>query len=189
MKISSQKVKQNLSYGRGQCVFYRPVCKVPNNHVTDFFWSIWVIGAIFSQIYWANHHPNPSFRLQTPYLNVLVCKIPTRQVVDPNFCKQSCIIVFYLWSKFQVPSICSFWDLKGGPRGPPKMLRLAKKRKTHEGLRQSFKLYQLVFDEVDGFCVLLNLLQCTFWQSLLITIIHTRSFFQIVTCVISLISQ
>ena len=67
-----------------------------------------------------------------PYLNVLVCKIPTRQVADPNFCKQSCIIVYYYpWLNFKFVAFVVF-EISGAPQN---MLRLAKKRKMHEGLK------------------------------------------------------
>ena len=65
--------------------------------------------------------------------DMLVCKIPTKQVAELKFCKSSSFIHIYHWSKFQGHSTCQSWDFKGGP--PPKMLPLLKNRKMHEGLR------------------------------------------------------
>ena len=79
------------------------------------------LGANFSQIYQVKQ---PIRHLGQIF--ILVCKIPTKQVVELKFCKSSPFIHIYHWSKCQGHSTFQSRDFKGAQ--PPKVLPLLKKQ-------------------------------------------------------------
>ena len=82
---------------------------LPWNHFFSIFWFNLANKHILNKKYQASWliHSYSQF-------DILVCKIPTKQVADLKFCKWSSFVNICHWWKFQVHSTCQSWDPRGG---------------------------------------------------------------------------
>ena len=125
----------------GPRVFYRPVCKVPNDHVTNFFRTL--IDFI-DQFGWLEQFSAkfiepitliPHLGFRPPIWTFWSVKYQPDRWPTQIFANNLVLSYITLGQNFKFVAFVVFEILGGGLEAPPKTLRLAKKRKTREGLR------------------------------------------------------
>ena len=140
-KFQVKRLRRTWVPEGGPRVFYRPVCKVPNDHVTNFFRTL--INFI-DQFGWLEQFSAkfiepitliPHLGFRPPIWTFWSVKYQPDRWPTQIFANNLVLSYITLGQNFKFVAFVVFEISGGGLEAPPKMLRLAKRRKTHEGLR------------------------------------------------------